>query len=395
MNVSWPIPLRGLLALTLTLAACTGSAAEPPGTPAADATPSGTPAGWRTDFERLATGVQLDQFVRAAAGRDAIPALDDPAVAAVSDVDWIGETEPVIAVAAGGEWRAYPLQILLWHEIANDTLGGQPIAVTFCPLCHTSVVFDRRHAGTVLDFGVTGYLRRSDLVMYDRQTETWWQQATGVGLAGRHAGDHLRIMASSLVAWTDFVAAHPAGTVLDRATGFDRPYGRNPYPGWDSLDRNPFLGPAQLEPCDGKANCLDPKERVGVLTADGHTVVYPFREVAEAGGLVHDEVGATPVVVWWLPDVASVLDSDLIERSDQVGTLVAFERRHDGSLLEFELRDGELFDVTTGSQWNALGRATAGPAAGAELRRVQVDTPYWFGFAAFGAGYEIWAPPPE
>lgn len=387
-----PIVPLALLALMLVLAACTASPAERSVQPRTERAGDEVPAGWRTDFALLAPGVRLDEFVRAAAGRDAIPALDDPAVTSVASADWIGETEPVIAVAAAGEWRAYPLQILLWHEIANDTLGGEPIAVTFCPLCYTSVVFDRRYAGSVLDFGVTGYLRRSDLVMYDRQTETWWQQATGVGLAGRHAGEHLTILASSIVAWRDFVAAHPDATVLDRATGFDRPYGRNPYPGWDRMDRNPFLGGAQLEPCEGADGCLDPKERVAVLTVNGRTVVYRFRTVVEAGGLIHDEVGPTLVVVWWLPQVSSVLDNELIERSDQVGSIVAFDRRHDGDVLTFALRDGQLYDAGTGTRWDSLGRATAGPAVGAQLRRLHIDTPYWFGFAAFGAGYEIWRP---
>lgn len=384
----WPVTAAILSALLVAAGCATG----PSETPSPTASTAGFP-GWRTNFDILADGVTLTQFLRAARGRDAIPSLDGPAVTTVRGVDWIGEDEPVIAVAAGGEWRAYPLQILLWHEIVNDELGGEPIAVTFCPLCHTSVVFDRRHAGNVLDFGVTGYLRRSDLVMYDRQSETWWQQATGVGLVGAGAGDHLRVLASAIVSWEDFAATHPKATVLDRETGFDRPYGRNPYPGWDRLARNPFLGAAQLEPCEGAPGCLDPKERVGVVTADGQTVVYPFREVAQAGGLIHDQIGSTPIVVWWRPQVASVLGNELIERSDQVGTLVAFDRRRDGRTLRFELRDRQLHDLATGTQWNSLGLAATEGLAGQRLTPLQVDTPYWFGFAAFGEGYDIWVAP--
>jgi hypothetical protein len=381
------------LTVVLALASCTGHepAASPPVSPAPPASPAEPdPAQWRTDFDRLAEGVRLADFIQAARGRDAIPALDRPSVVPVASVDWIGADEPVIALGMDGEWRAYPLQIMLWHEIVNDDLAGIPVTVTFCPLCHTSVAFDRRLGGDVLDFGVTGYLRRSDLVMYDRQTETWWQQATGIGLAGLHAGSHLTILPSSVIAWSDFTDAHPDATVLDRATGFDRPYGRNPYPGWDRTARNPFFGPAQLEPCDGAPGCLDPKERVGVVSEGGTTTVYPFRDVAAAGGLVVDELGTTPVVVWWLPDVTTVLDSELIEHGDQVGTLVAFERRLDGLTLSFEVRDGALHDRETGSGWNSLGLATSGPSAGSQLMPLQLDTPYWFGFAAFGAGYEIW-----
>ena len=377
--------MRGLLsalALALGLAACS--------TPAPSHAPA---AAWRTDFTRLADGVTLSEFIRAAPVRDGIPALDEPKLVAISSVDWIGDAEPVIAVEAGGAWRAYPLQILIWHEIANDALGGMPITVTFCPLCHTAVVFERMLAGTILDFGVTGYLRRSDLVMYDRQTESWWQQATGVGLAGNHAGERLEILPSSLVSWSVFAAAHPDATVLDRDTGFERPYGTNPYPGWDRVARNPLLGAAQLERCDRDAtSCIDPKERVGVVTVKGEAVVYTFRRVSAAGGLVEDRVGGVPIVVWWLPDVQSVLDNALLSRSDQVGTLVAFDRRVDGGTLSLE-QDGELLrDPASGATWDALGHATSPGPADADLTRLQLDTPYWFGFAAFGSGYRIWSP---
>jgi len=383
--------MRGLLtALCLVIggAACSApqTTAPPLGTPSVTG-----PVAWRTDFTRLATGVTMSEFIRAAPVRDGIPPLDDPKLAAVASVNWIGDEEPVIAVEVGGAWRAYPLQILIWHEIANDVLGGRPIAVTFCPLCHTAVVYDRGLDGTVLDFGATGYLRRSDLVMYDRQTETWWQQATGVGLAGSHAGRHLDLLASSLVSWSVFATAHPDAMVLDRNTGFDRPYGTNPYPGWDRVERNPFIGPAQLQSCDGAASCIDPKERVAVVTVNGETVVYTFRRVSAAGGLAEDRVGGVPIVVWWLPEVSSVLDNELLSRSDQVGTLVAFDRRVGGATLSLE-QDGELLrDPATGATWDALGRETS-PGAMADLTRLQLDTPYWFGFAAFGSGYRIWSP---
>ncbi|MGH2455639.1 MAG: DUF3179 domain-containing protein, partial [Candidatus Limnocylindria bacterium] len=345
---------------------------------------------WRTDFGRLADGVSLDDFVRALPRRDGIPALHQPAVVTAAEVDWIGDDEPVIAVERNGQWRAYPLQVLLWHEVVNDVLGDEPTVVTFCPLCHTAVVFDARVEGVALDFGVSGYLRRSDLVMYDRQTETWWQQATGVGLVGTHAGRHLEILPSSLVAWFEFRSAHPDAGVVDRATGYDRPYGQNPYPGWDRVERNPFFKEAELLACEGGDGCLDAKERVAVVSADGETLVFPFRRLAAAGGLVETEVGGLPVVVWWQPGVRSVLGNELIERGDQVGTAVAFDRRQAGATLSFELRGSTLVDRNTGSSWNMLGEATAGALAGESLRPLQVDTPYWFGFAAFGQGYRVW-----
>jgi hypothetical protein len=392
--------LGALIGLALATMACTGpadpslapggSASAGAGDSSSDLSSSVEKDDWTTDFSRLADGVSLNDFVRALPQRDVIPALERPAVVSVTDVGWLGDDEPVIAVERNGEWRAYPLQILLWHEIVNDVLGGQPVVVTFCPLCHTAVVFDPHLDGAQLDFGVSGYLRRSDLVMYDRQTESWWQQATGLGLVGDHAGRHLEILPSSLVAWSDFAGAHPEAGVLDRSTGYERPYGTNPYPGWDRVERNPFLGGNQLETCEGGDGCLDPKERVGVVTVNGQTMVFPFRRLAATGGLVEAEIGGVPVLVWWQPEVRTVLDNELIDRSDQVGTVIAFDRRKGDMVRSFELRGATLIDAETGSQWNSLGEATAGPRAGERLPRLQVDTPYWFAFAAFGAGYQVW-----
>lgn len=390
LGTRW-LSIIGLALLT----ACAGPTAPLPTketTPAETSVPAVVNT-WRTDFGRLAEGVSLDEFVRATRSRDAIPALRRPALARASKIDWIGRDEPVIAVERSGEWRAYPLQIMLWHELANDVLGDEPIVVTFCPLCHTSVVFDARLDGRPLEFGVSGYLRRSDLVMYDRETETWWQQATGVGVLGTYAGRQLDVLPSSIVAWSEFRAAHPDASVLDRATGYDRPYGRNPYPGWDRVRRIPFFKAGEQLFCDGleSAPCIDAKERVAVVRAGGETVVFPFRRLAASGGLVETDVGGVPVVAWWQPGVRTVLGSELIERSNQVGTVTAFDRRLGEDVLSFELGEGTLVDRQTGTTWNALGEGIAGVLTDERLVRLEVDTPYWFGFAAFGQDYRAWA----
>lgn len=381
------IPWVGLIVL---LAAC-AVPAEPPSQSGAPSV-AAQPPGWRTDFSRMADGITQDEFVRALAARDLIPPIDEPEFESVKEVEFLTEAEPVIAVEVDGQWRAYPIQIVIWHEIVNDSIEDVPVTVTFCPLCYTSVVFDRRLDGRVLDFGVTGYLRRSDLVMYDRQTETWWQQATGQALIGELVDHTLTILSSQVVSWADFRAAHPEADVLSRDTGNARPYGSNPYPGWDDTERNPFLGPEQLEPCDGAEGCIDPKERVGILVEGGDMVVYRFVDLAAVGGLVHDTVGSTPVMVRWLPDVSSALDNAVLERSDQVGSLVAFDRRVGSAELTFALRNGDLVDEVTGSTWNELGMAIRGPLAGSQLRRLVMDTPYWFAAAAFATEIRIWEP---
>ncbi|MCI0635800.1 MAG: DUF3179 domain-containing protein, partial [Actinobacteria bacterium] len=132
---------------------------------------------WKTDFSK--SSVPLDEFESGGPQKDGIPAIDKPRFLHVRDVDFLEDREPVIAVSADGVTHGYPIQVLIWHEIVNAQLGEVPVAVTFCPLCNTAIAFDRRVDGRVFDFGTTGKLRHSDLVMYDRQTESWWQQFGG------------------------------------------------------------------------------------------------------------------------------------------------------------------------------------------------------------------------
>ena len=230
----------------------------------------------KTDFEERI--VDLSEFMSGGPPRDGIPAVDEPRYTSTEDAaQWLDPDEPVIAAEIDGEARAYPLQILIWHEIANDSLGGTPIAVTFCPLCNSAIVFDRRLDGEVLDFGTTGRLRLSDLVMYDRQTETWWQQLTGTGLIGEHAGRELVRLPAAIVSWHDFRAAFPDATVLSRATGHSRPYGSNPYAGYDSSTQ-PFLLQRTPDPR------LPAMERVLHVAAGGTERIYPF------GAFTHEPV---------------------------------------------------------------------------------------------------------
>jgi hypothetical protein len=176
----------------------------------------------KTDFTKHT--VELSEIESGGPPKDGIPAIDRPHFAAIPMARaWLKPKEPVIVLRQGAKARAYPIQILMFHEIVNDTFEGVPVAVTFCPLCNASIVFDRRVAGSVLDFGTTGRLRLSDLVMYDRQSQSWWQQFTGKGIVGRYAGTELTRLPSEIVAFEDFAAAYPAGQVLSRSTGYSRP----------------------------------------------------------------------------------------------------------------------------------------------------------------------------
>ena len=218
-----------------------------------------SPRGWETDFSRHT--VPFSEIRSGGPPRDGIPPLDDPKFTTPDEASgWLGDQEPVIAFELNGEAKAYPLQILTWHEIVNDVVGGVPVSATFCPLCNAAIVFDRRLDGVVHDFGTSGKLRNSDLIMWDRQTETWWQQFTGEGIVGELAGKTLTILPASIVSFADFKSANPDGTVLSIDTGFSRAYGRNPYAGYDRADQPPFLFDG---PLDGR---LLPKERVATVT---------------------------------------------------------------------------------------------------------------------------------
>ena len=308
---------------------------------------------------------------------DGIPPIDDPLFLEAGSVDWLAGTEPVLSLEFGGEARAYPLQVMIWHEIVNDTVDGVPVAVTYCPLCNTGVAFDRRLGERVLDFGTSGRLYQSALVMYDRQTESLWSHFTGEAIAGTLTGEVLERFPVATVSWGDWLAANPDGRVLSRDTGEDRPYGQNPYPGYDDLERHPFLFEGEV---DGR---LAAKERVLGAGADGRPTAVVLEALVDSGTIEFDLDG-TPVVAWALPGTASALETFEVADGRDVGATGLFETVVPGAGELTFARDREGFvDSQTGSRWNVLGRAEAGPLAGTRLVPVEhVDT-FWFAWAAF------------
>jgi hypothetical protein len=281
--------------------------------------------GWKTDFAKREA--PLSEFLSGGPPRDGIPAIDAPRFLRVDEVDFIRPEEPVIELIVNGQARAYPIQILIWHEIVNDTIAGVPVAVTFCPLCNTTLVFDRRVDGEVLDFGTTGKLRHSDLVMYDRETESWWQQFGGEALVGEYAGTRLERLPARIVAWREFATQHQNGRVLSRQTGHDRPYGSNPYEGYDDIESPPIFA---VPNADDKR--LLPKERVVFIERGDDAVVVPY-SVLERKRAVRVVVGGERLVVRFRPGLVSALDSPAIAEGREVG---AAEVLRGGRLVEFE-----------------------------------------------------------
>jgi hypothetical protein len=301
--------------------AATSVAGSPTPPPAARGKGSPPPEamtfGWRTDFDTHS--VPFDEIQSGGPPKDGIPAIDAPRFVSVGSASFLRDREPVIALEVDGEVRAYPIQILMWHEIVNDEVGGTPVTVTFCPLCNTAIVFDRRVGGRLLDFGTTGNLRNSDLVMYDRQTESWWQQFSGEAIVGELTGTRLRQLAARIVAWRDFRSDHPGGQVLSRRTGFDRAYGRNPYEGYDDASTPPFFDVA-----NGDDDRLLPKERVVYLEAGDETAAVPYTTLRKRRE-VTVELGGRTLVVRWAPGVASALGAGSIADGNDIGSAQVLE----------------------------------------------------------------------
>ena len=340
-------------------------------------TPSGLTAARGGDVDGLPEPlVPLTELRSGGPPPDGIPPIDDPKFIPVAGVDFLAENEPVMAVDVGGDARAYPVQILIWHEIVNDTVGGVPLAVTYCPLCNSAVAYDRRIGGRVMSFGTSGLLWNSALVMYDRQTETLWSHFNGEAIVGMLTGTELETFPVATVPWGVWRDAHPEGLVLSRDTGFDRDYGSNPYPGYDDITSQPFLFEGEV---DGRFTAMT---RVVGIELEGSALAVPLVLLREQG-VVPATVDGQDLTVWWAPGTASALDEGAIVDGDDIGATGVFVPVVDGNALTFTPSGGGFTDDQTGSTWNLLGRAVGGPLVDRQLEPVEhVDT-FWFAWSAF------------
>ena len=362
------VGMARLVALALLLAGC--SQAQ---------TPERAIPGFDTNTARRTIG--LDELQSGGPPKDGIPALDAPRfVSADAASAWLEPQEPIILVRLNGEAKVYPLQILTWHEVVNDSLAGVPVAVTFCPLCYSAVALDRRvetaDGPRTLTFGVSGLLRHSDMVMFDRQTETLWQQYTGEPLVGDLVGTTLTILPAQIVSFAQARAAEPAAPVLSRETGHRRDYGRNPYVGYDDVTRTPILYDG---PPDGR---LRPMARVVAVEAGGHFRAYPATATRPAG-VVNDTLGGVPLAVFHTGGATTALGAERIARAREVGTAGVYRRDLGGRVLTFRLLDGAITDAETGSQWAVTGEAVAGPLRGERLAPVVHHDTFAFAWFAF------------
>ena len=281
--------------------------------------------------------------------------------------------------------RAYGLDILTWHEIVNDVVGGDPVAVTFCPLCNTAIAFGRRLDGHTLRFGTSGAVRMSDLVMWDDVTQTLWQQIGGKALIGDLVGAVLTTLPATIVSWDQFKTSFPDGLVLSRETGHVRDYGRNPYPGYDSVLQSPFLFRGKLD------ERLSPFERVITVEFDEGPVAYPFLLLQDAR-VIHETRDGEPLVVFWTPGVVSALDTAVIDEGRDVGATGVFRPIVDGRLLRFSPNPDDphtFVDDQAASVWDIFGRAVRGTMEGSRLDPIVHADHFWSAWAAFQPDTEI------
>ncbi len=333
------------------------------------------PPAWRTDTTKAI--IALDSLSRTGR-RDGIPAIDDPKFESQADAArWLGDRDPVVALAIGTDVRAYPVSILMHHDAVNDVVNGVPVAVTFCILCGSAIAYDRRFDDQVLSFGYAGMLYNSNLVLYDRQTETWWGQIVGQGLVGRYAGRELTRISAPTMSFKEYRRQTSTGTVLSRDTGFERPYGEGRLKGYDE-DPNPIRRIFQKE-TDVR---LPAKERVLVLDEGDDIVAIPFSALVERK-VITTRVGGRDAVVWWSPWTASIY-ADRVADGKDVGAAAGFDPVVDGRRLTFRATvDGSITDRQTGSIWSFGGRAVSGPLEGKTLTPIDDGVHFWFVWAAY------------
>lgn len=327
----------------------------------------------KTDFCTYKEGV-WEEIISGGVPRDGIPPIDDPEYDSLDDAwDWLEPQSPVVSFEFDGIARAYPLAILTRHEIVNDVFNDTPIAITYCPLCNSALVFERTIDGETLRLGVSGLLRMSDLIMWDDVTQSWWQQLTGEGIVGEYTGRQLPILPSQIVGFGAFAEQFPDGEVLSRR---GRTYGNNPYVDYDTTGI-PFLFRGELD------ERLPATERVLAGVIAGEPVAYPF-SVLEQEIVINDTIGERELVVFWQPGATSALDRANIDASRDVGMAGLFNRDLDGEILTFSVDEaGAIRDDQTGSVWNVFGAAVEGELEGSQLHTELAGPHFWFAWAAF------------
>jgi hypothetical protein len=315
--------------------------------------------------------VPLDQIVSGGPPPDGIPSIDSPKFVSTEDGNkFLEDSDKILGINIDGDIRAYPLQILVWHEIVNDNVGGIPVVVTYCPLCFTNQVFNRTVNQIVLEFGTSGKLYNSNLVMYDRTSKSLWSQALGEGIVGKYAGIKLERIPFDVAYWKDWKQLYPNSKVLSRDTGSVRPYGADPYGDY-------YTSPDVLFPISNRDDRLGLKEIIVGLENGGVNKAYNIQDVQNQK-VINDQFNNKSVALFSLyPLMVRVFDPVVNGQ-----TLI----------FEYNSKNNTFTDKQTGSQWNLEGTSIEGQMNGNELLRLPFDEGFWFEWAAFHPKTEVYNP---
>jgi Protein of unknown function (DUF3179) len=327
-----------------------------------------------TAEEKEKSIVPLDQIVSGGPPPDGIPSIDNPKFISVQEASkFLEDSELVLGLNINGDIRAYPLQILVWHEIVNDEVGGVPVAVTYCPLCFTNQVFNRIIDGQeVVEFGTSGKLYNSNLVMYDRTSKSLWSQALAEGIVGKYAGIKLERVPFDIAYWKEWKQLYPDSKVLSRDTGSNRPYGADPYGDY-------YTNSDVLFPVSNKDGRLDLKEIVVGLENKGQYKAYKLQEI-ENKKVINDQVNGKSITLFSLyPFMIRAYDPVVENGAEKI-------------VLQFDYnaKNNKFIDKQTGSEWNFEGKAINGQMKGKQLTRIPFDEGFWFEWVAFHPKTEIY-----
>ena len=303
--------------------------------------------------------ISLDKIKGGGPPKDGIPSIDNPVFANVPDSHFMSDSDTIIGLEINGDAKAYPLFILVWHEIVNDNVGGTPVAVTYCPLCYTNQVFERIINGQEVEFGTSGKLYNSNLLMYDRFTESYWSQALGMAVKGELSGYKLNLIPFDVITWGDWKTLHTDTLVLTTETGHIRSYATDPY-------GNYYTEPRILFPVEHSDDRMHPKEIILGFNQGNIYKAYKQSDI-ESNTILNDSIDNNPVLL-----------VSLFSQNSR-----AFERTLDDKVLDFEYIKNKIIDTHTNSEWNYDGLSISGEYEGRQLERLPIEPGFWFEWVAF------------
>jgi len=341
-----------------------------------------------TNFQKVESSTDIKDIYSGGIGKDGIPPIYNPRFTSVNEanqIEWLTDNHPIAVLKIEQEAHGYPLGILNFHEIVNDTISGTPVLITYCRLCYSAVAFKRNLNGENLTFGSTGTLQKSNLIMWDDSTQSWWQQLTGLAIIGELAGSSLEQVPINITSFKTFKETYPNGKVLStKSTKFSMAeiYGKNTTLKYDSPNTKPFLF---FDVIDDR---LNPVERVLGIDLDKTYTAIPFSKI-EDRTVTHITLLEKELVLFYDPNTLSSLDNENISESRKAGSASIFKTHIDDKKLTFLEKEGRIYDQETGSEWSYLGKSVSGPLEGRSLAQINSINSLWFAWSAFHSDTKI------